>query len=64
MLTIVGIPSSEMRWSNTSSWRGVAEAERAARADGRRPMPKSTVSPLGTQRHADVADPRARRHAA
>ena len=56
MLTIVGMPSSEMRWSNTPRPRASlspSEPSRSASAAA----PKSTGTPFGTQRHAGVADP-------
>ena len=46
MLTIVGMPSSEMRWRNTSSRRASVSPSEPLRSAGSA-APKSTVTPFG-----------------
>ena len=62
MLVIVGMPSSSMRCLNTSSVRA---SDRPTEPLRRRAsaIPKSTSTPGGVERDADVADAGAGRHA-
>ena len=63
MLTIVGMPSSEMRWLNTSSRRAsVSPSEPLRSASSRRAEVDGDA--VRAERDSGVADARARRHAA